>query len=76
MNKRLIILFSCVLVTLQTFAGCSWNLDVVDYTPLSRDNWEVSTPAEQGLDSALIAELYFNAAKVKTTVCWLSKMVT
>lgn len=66
MNKRLIILFSCVLVTLQTFAGCSWNLDVVDYSPLPGDDWVVSTPDEQGLDSNLVAELYFNAAKVST----------
>jgi CubicO group peptidase (beta-lactamase class C family) len=36
----------------------------VDYTPLPGDDWEVSTPAEQGLDPKLVAELYYNAAKL------------
>ena len=44
---------------------CSWNLDVVDYTPISGGDWEVSTPAEQGLDPMLVAELYYNAAKLE-----------
>jgi CubicO group peptidase (beta-lactamase class C family) len=46
--------------------SCKWNLDLVEYTPLSRSDWEVSTPEEQGLDPMLVAELYFNAAKVET----------
>jgi hypothetical protein len=39
------------------------DLEAVDYTPLIRDDWKVSTPAEQGPDPMLVAELYFNAAK-------------
>jgi CubicO group peptidase (beta-lactamase class C family) len=34
----------------------------VGYTPLAADGWAVSTPAEQGLDPALVAELYDDAA--------------
>jgi len=28
------------------------DLEAVDYTPLPGDDWAVSTPAEQGLDSS------------------------
>jgi CubicO group peptidase (beta-lactamase class C family) len=38
----------------------------VDYTPLSRDDWPVSTPAEQGLDPDLVDELYSDAADLDT----------
>ena len=39
-------------------------LALVDYTPLERDDWNVSTPGEQGLDPDLIAELYYDAAQL------------
>ncbi len=42
------------------------DLETVDYTPLPGDDWEVSTPAEQGLDPTLLAELYYNAGKLET----------
>jgi CubicO group peptidase (beta-lactamase class C family) len=38
----------------------------VDYTPLQRDDWEVSTPEEQGLDPELVAELVYDAAQLDT----------
>ena len=38
------------------------DLKPVDYAPLVRDHWSVSTPAEQGLDPNLVAELYLDAA--------------
>jgi CubicO group peptidase (beta-lactamase class C family) len=41
-------------------------LETVDHTPLPGEDWEVSTPAEQGLDPKLVAELYDNAAQVET----------
>jgi CubicO group peptidase (beta-lactamase class C family) len=44
----------------------SSELEEVEYTPLRRDDWEVSTPAEQGLDSMLVAELYLDAAHLET----------
>lgn len=39
------------------------DLATVDYAPLSRDDFEVSTPEEQSLDPMLVAELYYDAAK-------------
>jgi len=41
-------------------------LKAVDYTPLSRKDWNVSTPAKQGLDPILVAELYLDAAELET----------
>ena len=41
-------------------------LEAVDYTPLPGDDWKVSTPAEEGLDPMLVAELYDNAADLET----------
>ena len=42
------------------------DLEAVEYTPLPEDDWEVSTPAEQGLDPMLVAELYLDAAELET----------
>jgi CubicO group peptidase (beta-lactamase class C family) len=42
------------------------DLETVDYTPLPGDDWKVSTPAEQGLDPRLVAELYHDAARLET----------
>ncbi len=41
-------------------------LEAVEYTPLPGDDWEVSTPEEQGLDPMLVAELYLEAAQLPT----------
>jgi CubicO group peptidase (beta-lactamase class C family) len=37
-------------------------LSAVDYAPLERVDWPVSTPDAQGLDPQLVAELYLDAA--------------
>jgi CubicO group peptidase (beta-lactamase class C family) len=42
------------------------DLEAVYYTPLPGDSWKVSTPAEQGLDPMLVAELYLDAAELET----------
>jgi CubicO group peptidase (beta-lactamase class C family) len=42
------------------------DLEAVYYTPLPGDGWKVSTPAEQGLDPMLVAELYLDAAQLET----------
>jgi len=42
------------------------DLSAVEYTPLPGDDWKVSTPAEQGLDPMLVAELYLEAAELET----------
>lgn len=41
-------------------------LAAVDYAPLPGGDWPVSTPAEVGLDPDLAAELYLNAAGLRT----------
>lgn len=41
-------------------------LKAVDYRPLSGADWNVSTPAEQGLDPMLVAELYLSATGLET----------
>jgi CubicO group peptidase (beta-lactamase class C family) len=64
----LTISISAILI-LSMLAGCgpsTEELKVVDYTPLPGDDWQVSTPAEQGLDPMLVAELYHNAAALET----------
>ena len=37
-------------------------LEAVEFTPLPGDDWEVSTPAAEGLDPMLVAELYLDAS--------------
>ncbi len=64
------LLFMILILMLITALGCGGpsaeELEAVDYTPLVRDDWPVSTPEEQGLDPQLVAELYYNAAQVET----------
>ena len=63
------ILVASVLLILSILVGCgpsAKDLAGVEYTPLSRDGWEVSTPAEEGLDPMLVAEMYYNAAELET----------
>jgi CubicO group peptidase (beta-lactamase class C family) len=50
-------------------AGCgpsAEELQAVDYAPLAREDWEVSTPAEQGLDPMQVAELYHQAGELES----------
>jgi CubicO group peptidase (beta-lactamase class C family) len=61
--------FASAILILSMLVGCSpspQELENVDYTPLIGDNWQVSTPQEQGLDPLLVAELYHNAAELGT----------
>jgi CubicO group peptidase (beta-lactamase class C family) len=63
------LLFASVILILSGFVGCSLSIEqreAVEYTPLSGNDWEVSTPAEQGLDPRLVADLYQNAAELET----------
>jgi len=50
-------------------AGCSGpskeELTSIHYTPLPTQAFEVSTPADQGVDPLCIAELYYHASKLK-----------
>jgi CubicO group peptidase (beta-lactamase class C family) len=67
-----LLLITSVILILSMLVGCgpsspsTEDLLAVEYTPLRGDDWEVSTPAEQGLDPLLVAEMYYNAAKLET----------
>ncbi len=68
-----LLLFASVILIVSVLVGCGSkgpsveDLEAVEYTPLpGGDDWEVSTPAEQGLDPMLLAELYYNAAELET----------
>jgi CubicO group peptidase (beta-lactamase class C family) len=67
-QHALLIIIGAILI-LSLLVGCgpaTEDLEAVDYTPLPGDDWNVSTPAEQGLDPMLVAELYHNAAELET----------
>jgi CubicO group peptidase (beta-lactamase class C family) len=65
-----LIFASVVLILPLLTGGCGSpsieDLAAVDYTPLPRDDWKVSTPEAQGLDPMLVAEMYYNAAELET----------
>jgi len=57
------------LLILSVLVGCSPStneLRSVEYAPIADDDWKVSTPAKHGLDPMIVAELYYNAAKLQT----------
>jgi CubicO group peptidase (beta-lactamase class C family) len=68
--RRSLLLFGSLLLILSSLSGCGGpsteELAAVDYASLVRDDWAVSTPAEQGLDPSLVAELYYNAAQLES----------
>ena len=62
-------LFIGIIVFLSMIVGCAPSaaeLEAVDYTPHPGDDWQLSTPAEQGLDPMLVARLYHDAAELET----------
>ncbi len=62
-------LFTSAFIILSMLVGCGpspEDLVAVDYTPLQGDDWEVSTPEEQGLDPMLVAKLYRDAAELSS----------
>ncbi len=62
-------IIAILLVVVSALSGCgpsTEDLLAVDYTPLPGDDWETSTPAEQGLDPMLVAQVYYNAAELET----------
>jgi CubicO group peptidase (beta-lactamase class C family) len=63
------ILFTSAIPILFMLVGCTPStkeLAAIDYKPLSGNGWEVSMPAEQGLDPMLVAEVYSNATELET----------
>ena len=68
MKKNLRMIISFIFVT-ATLLGCSISperLKVVDYTPSQGSDYQISTPAEEGLDPELVAQAYLNAEKLET----------
>jgi len=60
------LIFSTILI-LSMLAACGpspEDLAAVDYTPLAGGDWEVSSPEAEGLDSDMVAKLYYDAAKL------------
>ena len=58
-----------IFITILSLVGCnSSRVDVsgVEYEPITKNLWPVSTPEEQGLDPDLVAELYYNASQLDT----------
>jgi len=71
LNWRLYSLLIIAIVLLVTSALPSSgpsieDLLAVDYRPLPGDDWEASTPTEQGLDPMLVAQMYYDAAQLET----------
>ena len=72
MTKQLFSLFHFIsmIVIGSMLVGCGGpsaaELETVDYTPISRNLWSVSTPQEQGLDPELMAELAYKASQLET----------
>lgn len=67
MNTFLVSLLAALTFVLLTACSPSdVELASVDYAPLPREDWQVSTPEEQGLAPELVAELYLNAAELET----------
>jgi CubicO group peptidase (beta-lactamase class C family) len=63
------LLFASAILVLSMLAGCGpsiEDLEAVDYKPLSRDDWKVSTPEAQGLDPLLVADMYYHAGELET----------
>jgi CubicO group peptidase (beta-lactamase class C family) len=64
-----VLLITCLVIVFPVLAGCGpsvKDLEAVDYAPVLRDDWEVSTPAAEGIEPLLVAELYYEAAKHET----------
>ena len=56
-----------VLLVLSACVPSDEDLRAVIYTPSSLgDGWEISTPEAEGLDPMLVAELFYNAARLDT----------
>ena len=66
-HKSLLYVFLSVMVVL-VLAGCARSAidtSAVNYEPTSKV-WPISTPAEEGLDPELVAQLYYNASQLPT----------
>jgi len=68
-QRRPILALLGLILILISLVGCfpsKEDLEAVNYTPFGGGDWDVSTPEAQGLDPMLVAELYYNAARLET----------
>ncbi len=69
LRQNIFIKFTVTILFLSILVACGpsmQDLKRVNYKPLVRDDWPVSTPKEQALDPMLVAEIYLNAAELQT----------
>ena len=62
------LLVSTLLLVGLSVVGCGpsgADLAALDFALLAGDDWEVSTPEEQGLDPSVVARLYHDAAQLE-----------
>jgi CubicO group peptidase (beta-lactamase class C family) len=64
LDRRLVLL--PILFTLTACGPSKEDLSKVEYAPLLREDWPISTPVDQGLSAEKVAELYFEAGKMET----------
>ena len=68
-RKGIFLLSAVLILILPALAGCGpseEDLQAVDYAPVQRADWEVSTLEAEGLDPMLVARMYYNASKLDT----------
>ena len=64
--KKAILIISILALWITACGPSDTDLAAVDYTPVSRGDWPVSIPAEQGLDPDLVPD--DNPAMYRSTV--------
>jgi CubicO group peptidase (beta-lactamase class C family) len=66
--QRFVFPFVSLLALLLVLVACgrpsAEDLAAVDYTPLPRVDWEISSPEAEGLDPDMVAKLYYDADKL------------
>ncbi len=63
------LIVTLLILSLLCIAGCSSkveDINSINFSPVVREDWEVSTPEEQEIDPLLIAEFYSKAENVET----------
>lgn len=72
LGRHSFLMATLAIFILTLLAGCDSSapsiedFESIDYRPLPGDDWQISTPEEQGLEPMLVAELYHDAAELET----------
>ena len=66
-NGLFLLVFIAAIPVLFTSCGPSADdLASINYIPIEREDWQISTPETEGIDSTLMAEVYYNASELDT----------